>query len=133
MKFLKTLMAALVVATTFMSCSKDDDPAPSNPYAGNYKGKYGNDNDVPGWYYYNQLKSNGTVYEEGGNELSPNKGNGTWSINGTTFTSKVTYYQGSSLTYSMTGTYDPVLKKITGTWGYDNSNTDGGTFYLVKQ
>ncbi|VXC39775.1 exported hypothetical protein [Flavobacterium sp. 9AF] len=32
--------------------------------------------------------------------------------------------------YSITGTYDPTTKKITGTYGWGTNNSDLGTFYL---
>jgi hypothetical protein len=35
--------------------------------------------------------------------------------------------------YSVSGTYDPATKKMTGTWGYDNNPSDGGKMDMAKQ
>ncbi len=141
MKLLKTSIIALLLATAFASCKKDNDVTPSNngsnhtnldhSMPGKWVGKYGFDNENPSTYYCFVLNANGTFTEW--NSLSDSIGEGTWSNTGIHFTATSHFYPPFISTFKLNAILDTVNMKVTGTWGYSPSTTDGGNFYLVKQ
>jgi hypothetical protein len=135
MKFMKFSVMALTMAITFFSCKKDSDSVAKNTptpgIEGKWIGKYGFGNETPGIFYSFNIKPGGVIEEL--NKSGYSKGSGTWNLNGTTFTA--TYQWGAPYYsfYSVSATYNEATHKLTGTWGYDNSATDGGLWEQTKQ
>lgn len=132
MKALKFLTAALVFAATFSSCKKDDvKPTSSNSsIEGKWSGFKGYDNEAPDNDILWNIKSGGKIEETNTNGLV--KGSGTWSISGSVFTAHYQFKAPLNTVYSFKGTYDKNSGKITGTWGFDDSDTDAGNWYSNK-
>lgn len=140
---LKTLLAALLIATAFTSCKKDDDTTPStatgggstttttDPYLGKYVGSYGYGSNNNTYYYCLQLKS-GSVIEEY-DQFNTKVRVGTWSITGTTFYSENHPISNPAVVYVLNGTYNATSKQISGTWGYKNDATPKGLFVIKIQ
>jgi hypothetical protein len=135
---LRILFAALVIATAFASCKKDDETAPStsgtttttDPQLGKYIGSYGYGNVNNTYYYCLQLKSGGVIEEY---DMFDDKVRiGTWSITGTTFYSENHPISNPSVVYVLNGTYNAALKQISGTWGYKNDASPKGLFVIKK-
>lgn len=134
MKILKLALIALVFTSTFAACKKDHDQSTqSNPtMQGVYAGKFGYGVDTPDEDFKFAIKANG-VFQE----LSVNNGNatgqGTYTMNGNSFTATYNMLWAPYNKYSVAGTFNPSTGKIVGTWGYDNSTTDGGKIDMAKQ
>ncbi|HET6768710.1 MAG TPA: hypothetical protein VFH08_14960, partial [Chitinophagaceae bacterium] len=77
--------------------------------------------------------SPGGIFQEISTSTGNVKGQGTWTLNGNTLTATYTMLFSPFNKYSVSGTYDPATKKITGTWGYDNNPSDGGKMEMAKQ
>lgn len=132
-RFLKFMAIMLLSGVTFVSCNKDDDNVEKPATAeGLYSGKYGFGNDVPDNDYKLNFKAGGVLQEIGISSGSVT-GQGTWQMNGNTITGKYTMLFSPFNVYSVSGTFDAATKKITGTWGYDNSATDGGKMEMTRQ
>ena len=133
MKKVKLAILALAMTTGFVACNKDsDDEVISSPVEGTYVGKYGFGNDAPDLDFIFKV-SPGGVFEEISASTGNAKGQGTWSVNGNTLTATYTMLFSPFSKYSVSGTYDPATKKMTGTWGYDNNPSDGGMMDMAKQ
>ena len=133
MKKVKMALIALLFATGFVACNKDsnDDVVPA-PVEGTYVGKYGFGTDNPDLDYKFKV-SPGGVFQEISITSGNATGQGTWSVNGNTLTATYTMLFSPFNKYSVSGTYDPATQKMTGTWGYDTSATDGGKMDMAKQ
>lgn len=133
MKLLKIAVLSLLCVSTFMACKKDkDDKTTTNAsgMAGTWVGKYGNGTDSPNIYYAFSIKSNGTLEEI--NKYGVKIGEGIWTISGNKFVATLHYLANPSGGFSVTATLNDSKNKLTGTWGYGNSATDGGAFYMNK-
>ena len=130
----KSTLMVLIVAFTFAACKKDHDKNGSSNAAveGLYVGKYGFDNADPDTDYKLNFKAGGILQEIGTNSGAV-MGQGTWQVNGNTVTGTYTMNYSPFNVYSVTGTVNPATKKLTGTWGYDNSTIDGGKMELTRQ
>jgi hypothetical protein len=129
MKFVKFSIVALLMPVIFLSCSKDKDDAVL-PVEGNWNGLYGNDNDPPSMSYKLNIKHGGVIEEVNGADQV--KGSGNWSFNGNTLTAHYQWKAPLNTVFSIIATYDPATNKLTGTWGFDNSATDGGKWEANK-
>jgi hypothetical protein len=131
-KFLKFSIVALLMSVAIFSCKKDSDNVSSNPsIQGDWVGKYGFGNETPDIYYRLNIKAGGVIEEL--NQAGSSKGSGTWSLNGTTFTAHYQWKAPMNTVYSVAATYNEATGKLSGTWGYDNSATDGGLWEQSKQ
>ncbi|MES2850691.1 MAG: hypothetical protein V4685_16650 [Bacteroidota bacterium] len=131
MKALKFLTAVLFLSAVFTACKKDEIKSPTLSMEGKwsgFKGFYGDtmDNDIL-W----NIKANGIIEET--NTSGAVKGSGTWTLNGTTFTAHYQFKAPLNTIYSFKGSYDKNAKKITGTWGFDDSDSGEGNWYTEKQ
>lgn len=131
--FLGLMMIILMTGLSFVSCSKnnDDNPPAQVSAEGLYSGKFGYGNDVPDQAYKLNFKAGGILQEIGINSGAIT-GQGTWQMNGNTITGTYTMAFAPYSVYSVSGTFDEATGKITGTWGYDNSSTDGGKIDLTR-
>lgn len=138
MKTLKhSALALLIVSTLFVACKKDNDTpvepngTPGEFSAGVWQGKYGFGNETPNVTYIFNIKAGGVIEEL--NSQGNSKGDGTWALNGTTFTAQYQWKSPYFTKYKVVATYDKTTGKLTGTWGYDNSTTDGGKWNMTKK
>ena len=134
MKLLKIAVLSLLCASAFTACKKDKDNGTitnTSDIAGNWVGKYGNGSDVPNIYYAFIIKSNGTLDEV--NKYGVKIGEGTWTISGNKFLATAHYLANPSGGFSVNATLSGDKINLTGTWGYGNNASDGGTFYMHKQ
>lgn len=131
MKFLKNAMFAMLASVLFIACSKDKDSTPApQTLEGRFVGQYKFTNSAPTYYYSLNFKAGGILEEI--NSSNQKIGEGTWQLNGSTMTASYHYTFGNQTAFSLSATFDGSLNKLTGTWGFDNSATDGGTFEMVK-
>ncbi|HET9431593.1 MAG TPA: hypothetical protein VFO70_10480 [Chitinophagaceae bacterium] len=133
-KLFKSAALLLLTAITFVSCQKDnDDPIPATASVeGLYIGKYGFDNDAPDTDYKLNFKAGGILQEIGPNSGSV-VGQGTWQVSGNTVTGVYVVPFPPNNKYSISASFNPTTKKLTGTWGYDENPADGGKFEMTKQ
>lgn len=134
MKFFKVLAFVVMLGTAFMACKKDSDstpaPAPSG-IEGKYTGKYGFEGDGLTDPFILNIKAGGIFQEIGTNSGAPT-GQGTWQLNGNKFTANYKMLFAPYNEYSVSLTYDAANKKLTGTWGFDKSTTDGGPLEVKR-
>ena len=128
MKFLKFAVAALLFPMFLLSCSKDNDTA--SPVEGKWQGLYGNDGGVPSYLYRLNVRHGGVIEEL--NSAGMVKGSGSWNFSGNTFTAHYQWKAPLNTVFTIKATYDPSTNKLTGTWGFDDDATDGGTWNAGK-
>jgi hypothetical protein len=135
MKFLKTIAFVLMLGTAFMACKKDSEstpnPTPSNAIEGKYTGLYGFDDEGLVDPFILNIKPGGVFQEIGVHSGAPT-GQGTWHLNGNKLTANYKMLFAPYNEYSVSLTFDATGKKLTGTWGFDKSTTDGGPLEVKK-
>jgi hypothetical protein len=131
MKISKWLTAMLVATITFVSCNKDNDSNENKSIEGRWVGTYVNDASTDTFYYRLNLKSNGDLEEL--NSSGAVVGSGQWQLNENTNVFMSAYQSTGGQDFSLIAAFDKEAGKLIGNWGYDNSNTDGGTFDLEKE
>lgn len=137
MKTIKMLAPVLIVVSTlFTACKKDGtDPAPTptstDKIEGVWQGKYGFGNETPGVTYIFNIKPGGVIEEL--NTAGNSKGSGTWTLNGTTFTAQYQWKAPYNTIFKVSATFTKSTSNLSGTWGYDNSATDGGKWTMTKK
>jgi hypothetical protein len=135
LNLIKGFAMLMLASISFVACNKDDDDdnnAGASAVEGLYVGKYGFDNDTPDTDYKLKFKPGG-VMEEIGVNSGQTIGSGTWQLNGNTITGTYTMLFTPFSKYSVTGAYNSSTHKLVGTWGYDNSATDGGKLEMTRQ
>lgn len=125
-------LAFFILSIFMVSCKKDKTVSDASPasVAGTWKGQYGYYNYSDSYYYSFELSSGGVLKEI--NNYGLIVGEGTWKMNGNSFTATYKSSGSAGKMYSVAATYDPVLKKLTGTWG-KGSAVDSGEWFMVKQ
>jgi hypothetical protein len=132
MKFIKLFILGLIVSTVFLSCKKDNTGATaSKSLQGKWVGTYGFGNETPHVFYSFNIKASGVIEEL--SQAGNSKGSGTWNLNGNSFTATYQWKSPMNTVYSVVAIYDPATGKLTGTWGYDNNNTNGGLWEQSRQ
>lgn len=137
MKLLKTLAMSIMLAATFVACKKDSDSTPTPPspsstgIEGKYTGKYGFEGEGLVDDFILNIKVGG-VFQEIGTHSGAPTGQGTWKLNGNKLTANYKMLFSPFNEYSVSLTFDPATKKLTGTWGFDKSATDGGPMEVKK-
>ena len=126
---LKTIFSFLLLAAMSFSSCKKDDPAPKDPIAGSWVGKYGYGNDVPETFYSFVILPNG-LWQIRADDKSI-LGTGTWKLEGINFSGVYTYTLGG--TYNVVAKYDAAAGTISGSWGSGASGPAEGAFYLNKE
>lgn len=131
MKTLKICALTALMFAALLGCKKDD-PAPvTESIAGRWEGKYGNGTKTPDWFWSFEISPGGVIDEL--NSSGDKIGDGIWTLSGDKFLS--TYHNDFpyNATYSLKATYNSSEKTLTGTWGFRNNDSDGGTFKLTKK
>lgn len=133
MKILQWILTSLFGLFLLTSCKKDKAEVniPAAEVAGVYLGKYGTGSNTPSSFYSFSIYADGTMQEINSNGQVV--GTGTWTINGNVFRASYHYLFPLTAYFVATGTYDATSKKITGTWGYGSSESDGGKWHMTKQ
>jgi hypothetical protein len=131
MKVLTIAIITLVVSTAFLACKKDSSKPSTPAVAGIYDGKYGFDTETPDNDYTLNIRADGVIQEIGQSSGNPT-GQGTWQLNGNTLTATYKMLFSPYNQYSVIATFDAATGKLTGTWGYDNSGTDGGKIDMKR-
>lgn len=134
MKALKIVAAVLFFSAIFTACKKESTSSPSSNtnITGTWEGKYGYDNDDSQFFYSFKIKADGTMEELdfSGDQI----GEGTWTLNGNTFTATHHFMPPYNKTFISTATFDPVAKKLKdGTWKYSDKPVNEGKWYMLKQ
>lgn len=129
----KSVLVLLVASTMFVACSKEDNNNNQGPVTitGKWVGKYGYDSEDPSHYYCFNIKSDGSFQEL--NKSGAVLGTGTWDLTGDVFTATVTWDPPYSSTFMMTATFDANDARLSGVWGYQPSDSDGGEWYMNKE
>ena len=99
-------------------------------FKGYWLGYYGSGAEAPNNDYLMVFEENGKFTVAAHATLyGSSPASGTYSFFGNTVMGSYSYL-GSSSVYSFVATCNAVNKRITGTWGYGSSNSNGGSFYL---
>ena len=138
MKNFKTILIysflILGLAILNFSCKKKTDTPINN--VGSYVGTYDFTGDnIPFSISFN-LKADNTVDVIAFNSATQQNvnGSGTYTLSANnTFEASITTTGNVISAQSFTGTFDPTTNKLTGTWGFTPSKTNGGTWVLTKQ
>ena len=128
MKIVKQLLLATLLVVSLLACKKDKVSA--NGISGTWEGKWGDVGQTPTNFIKFSINSNGTLTRL--NQQGQTIATGTWSLNGVEFTGTYTHTSDGQ-THKMAGFYTDFNGEITGTWGYNPSQADGGTLDLKKQ
>ena len=128
MNYAKFAIVVLMMPILLSSCSKEYDVV--LPVEGNWSGFYGNDNNPPAINYNLIIKDGGVIGEA--NPSGQIKGTGTWNLSGNTFTAHYQWNSPLITVFSLTAIYDPATKRLSGTWGFDKSATDGGKWEVAR-
>lgn len=128
MKMLKRFIAVALLPLLLMACSKDKHT--DTPVTGTWNGLWGNDNATPIYLYRLNIKPGGVIEEL--NAAGLVKGSGTWQLNGNSFTAHYQWKAPLSTVFTVAATYNPASHSLSGTWGFDNSPTGGGTWHAEK-
>jgi hypothetical protein len=128
---LKSYVLTMLVLTTLLGCRKDD-PAPvQESISGVFEGKYGNGTKTPDFFWGFEIKPGGVINEL--NSAGEKIGDGIWTKSGDKFLA--TYHNDTpyNATYSLKAVYSTSEHTLTGTWGFGNNDSDGGTFRLTRK
>ncbi len=86
---------------------------------------------TPSVFYNFKINPNGVIKEIEDN--GQKTGDGIWTITGTTFRTSYNSNFPANSFYSAVGEYDAGSKKITGTWGNDTNESNGGKWHMTKK
>lgn len=131
MKISKWIMAVLIATTTFVSCSKDNGDDNNTNIEGDWVGTYSDASTNATFDYRLRIKPNGEVQEL--NSAGTVIGTGGWELDNTNNVFMAEYEWTNGQDFSIIADFLKQDGKLIGSWGYDNSNSDGGTFELQKQ
>ena len=132
MKISKWIIAALAAVVMFTSCSKDNDDKDPVTIDGVWKGTYHDDATGETLFFSLRIEADTDLFEV--NENGQDIGFGGWQIDNTTNVFMAEYaWNSNGQHFSLIAAFDAADGKLIGNWGYDASNTDGGTFELEKQ
>jgi len=129
MRVVKFAMITLFLATAVIACKKEKNDPPAPSIQGKFVGAYGFDSNIPSIYYSLNFKPGGVIEEL--DDAGQLKGTGSFQISGNILAK---YVWANGTDFSIRATYnESVGELVNGTWGWDNSYTDGGTWAMQKQ
>jgi hypothetical protein len=130
MSLVKFAMITLFLSTAVLACNKEKHDPPAPVIEGKFVGAYGFASDIPSIFYSLNFKPGGVIEEL--DDAGQVKGTGTFQVNGNILTAKYVWASGTD--FSIRATYNQSVQElVNGTWGWDNSYTDGGTWSMQKQ
>ncbi len=128
---LKAILPLLLFASiAITSCKKDPPPAPQPVIEGSWIGKYGVGIKAPSSFYAFNILPGGKLEIKSSNNTV--KGQGTWTLDGVTFTGVYTYTN-TNETYNLAAKFDETEKTLFGSWGEGQVSAADGEFYLNKE
>jgi hypothetical protein len=130
MSFIRSAALVLLLTVTFIACKKDSAPKSAGIFEGTWKGNFGFDNDEPNIFTGYVIKSGGVIQEI--SSTGKVKGEGKWDIQGNTLKGNYKMVFSPFSEYSVSIQVDQVTGLMTGTWGFDKSETTGGKLKLNK-
>ena len=128
------IFCLMFLPAVFTACKKETAEAPPTPtdsIEGKWSGKYGFENEAPSVEYRFNIKPGGIIEELNSGGLA--KGSGTWNLTGTLFTAHYKWKSPLNTVFSVKAAFDKINGKLSGTWGYDDSETDGGKWSMTKE
>ena len=136
MSFLKTFALLLILGSSFVACKKDDNDKPGSnpdaaPFIGKWTGTFGYDNSNSGYFFAINVKADGVIQELNASGVA--KGQGTWTLQGTTLKGSYKMLFSPFNQYSVITKVNASTGKMEGSWGYDGDGGDGGQILLTKQ
>ena len=134
-KFILTFTyLVLGLAILIFSCKKKNDTPIT--YVGTSVGTYDFTSDAIPFYLSFNLKVDNTVDVIAFNSASQQNvtGSGIYTLSANkAFDASITTTGNIISAQSFTGTFDPASGKLSGTWGFTPSKTNGGTWTMTKQ
>ncbi|MEO6231631.1 MAG: hypothetical protein ABJB11_11450 [Ferruginibacter sp.] len=127
--FIKCFAAVMIFATFLASCKKDKEVTTSTSITGKWTGTFGAPDAIEDPIGFN-IKPNGVL--ETLDYAGVKNGEGTWQLNGATFTAHFIMGIPGPLTFSYIGTVETPVK-MSGAYGFNNSQTNGGFWQVGKQ
>lgn len=131
MSIAKFFTMLLIASATLMACKKSSDKPSNASIEGTWVGKYGFGNETPDVFYSFKVKAGGILEEYGESGLKIAEG--TWTLENNVFMGTTHSLLGSNNEYSVIAAFDASKSKLDGNWGYDDSNTDGGLWFMTRQ
>lgn len=132
----KNLLFTLIafVVFTFLSCKKDECPAPTYPIEGYWTGKYGSGTATPSSGYSMVVEPGGTLTVADGTTITAaSKASGTWTITGNVFKATYTYNTPGGSTFSIQANWTNDGKLTGGTWGSGTNTSGSGTWFMDRK
>src|SRR4030095_16255711 len=131
MKMFKLFLFLLVSTTVFFACSKEDEGTPTDTVEGLWIVTYGFGNDSPDIFFSFNIKPGGVIEEL--NKSKGVKGSGTWQLVGDQFTASYQWGAPYFTAYSVSATFNKAHGKLSGYWGWDDNDSDGGKWEMEKE
>ncbi len=142
MRFLKFSILTILLSTFFIACEKEKVAAPeptpdglpipvpeTKPVQGKWMGnRYSHDKSVPYSFGFD-VKADAKL--EVLNASKQVIGAGTWSFDNDVFTAAYVI-TATGITYSVRSTFFDKPDNIEGTWGFDNNNSNGGSWGMSR-
>lgn len=133
LNFIKITVYGLLFTAILFACKKDKQPT----IVGIWKGTYVNSSDNTSYPLSFNIKADESspsidliVLDANGNT----QGSGNWSLTGQVFEAKFSYTLEPNTILVYTATYDGQTGKLSnGTWKYELSQTNAGTWSMDKQ
>jgi hypothetical protein len=132
----KQFLIATLFTLVFISCKKEDCPAPvapTYPIEGLWIGKYGSGTNAPTSGYSMIVESGGNLTVADGNVISTStKATGTWTLTGNVFKATYTYANGGN-TFSIQANWSNDGKLVSGTYGLGTNPSGSGTWFMDRK
>jgi hypothetical protein len=129
-KIMLIAFTALAAITTFAACEKDKDDKTPVAIEGRWIGTYVNAASGNTFYFSFDIKPGGIIEEI--NNAGQKVGEGTWELDPATNVLMANYTWTNGQEFSIIAAFDKQNGRLLGDWGYDNSNTNGGTWEMTK-
>lgn len=129
----KIALLAVLFSGSLLSCSKhqnENDFDPSDAFYETYTGVLGAGVETPENYLQLKLEDHGSLLTINANKALPGLGN--WEVEGNNFSGSFRY-NADNVKITLAGSLDDKENIITGTWGYGENKTGGGSFVVVKE
>ncbi|MFT3681209.1 MAG: hypothetical protein QM791_13115 [Ferruginibacter sp.] len=134
MKTLKITIAVLFFSAIFTACKKEKaaPTAQESAITGTWEGKYGYGTNDSQFFYSFKVKPDGTMQEI--DAFGDIAGEGTWTLNGNTFTATHHFLSPYNKIFISTATFDPATKKlVNGSWKYSDKPANEGKWFMNKK
>ena len=135
MKLKNLLLAFFALQLFFTSCTKENNPAKPETILGLWTGTFTVSDGTTGVFYFS-VKADGKILIENIYKGAQRLANGTWNLNGSSFTCNVTYIYGKpeniGTITNHTATFTESGTLTSGVWTNTFPNNETGTFIMTK-